>query len=90
MTWNGVRSTVTPLTTAYERGATLTMEAMATLEPCLTRHPTLGKWFVDIHPPSPRDSQIPREARSDRLASLEPCSQRTVPAGYNHQHPREL
>jgi hypothetical protein len=56
MTWKGVRPTVTPVTTAYERGVTLTKEAMAAVEARLTRHPTLGKWFVDIHPPSLRDS----------------------------------
>jgi len=26
---------------------------MADLEPRLTRHPTLSKWFVTIHPPPP-------------------------------------
>jgi len=26
------------------------------VEAQLTRHPTLGKWFVDIHPPPARDS----------------------------------
>ncbi len=56
MTWKGVRPTVTPVTTAYARGVTLTKEAMAAVEARLTRHPTLGKWFLDIHPPSPRDS----------------------------------
>jgi len=35
---------------------TLTKEAMAVVEARLTRHPTLGKWFVDIHPPSDRES----------------------------------
>jgi len=30
---------------------------MADVEACLTRHPTLGKWFVDIRPPrTGRDS----------------------------------
>jgi hypothetical protein len=56
MTWKGGRPTVTPVTTAYERGVTLTKEAMAAVEARLTRHPTLGKWFVDIHPPPLRDS----------------------------------
>jgi len=26
------------------------------VEARLTRHPTLGKWFVDIHPPPERES----------------------------------
>ena len=56
MTWKGVRPTVTLVTTAYERGVTLTKEAMAAVEARLTRHPTLGKWFVDINPPPERDS----------------------------------
>ena len=56
MTWKGARPTVTPVTTTYERGVTLTKEAMAAVEARLTRHPTLGKWFVDIHPPPARDS----------------------------------
>ena len=25
---------------------------MAEVEAHLTRHPTLGKWFLDIHPPT--------------------------------------
>jgi len=57
MTWKGTHPTVTLVTTAYERGVTLTKDAMAEVEARLTRHPTLGKWFVDIHPPSAaRDS----------------------------------
>ena len=56
MTWKGARPTVTPVTTAYERGVTLTKEAMAGVEARLTRHPTLGKWFVDIHPPPKREN----------------------------------
>jgi len=56
MTWKGARPTVTSVTTAYERGVTLTKEAMALVEARLTRHPTLGKWFVDIHPPPERES----------------------------------
>ena len=51
MTWKGTRPTVALVTTTYERGVTLTKEAMAAVEAQLTRHPTLGKWFVDIHPP---------------------------------------
>jgi len=57
MTWKGKHPTVALVTTAYERGVTLTKEAMADLETRLTRHPTLSKWFVTIHPPPPqRDS----------------------------------
>jgi len=57
MTWKGTHPTVELVTTTYERGVTLTNEAMAVVEAQLTRHPTLGKWFVDIHPPTAtRDS----------------------------------
>ena len=57
MTWKGARPTVMLVTTAYERGVTLTKEAMALVEARLIRHPTLGKWSVDIHPPlAERDS----------------------------------
>lgn len=56
MTWKGARPTVTLVTTAYERGVTLTKAAMAAVEARLTRHPTLGRWFVDIHPPPERES----------------------------------
>jgi hypothetical protein len=55
MTWKGVRPSVALVTTTYERGVTLTKEAMAAVEAQLIRHPTLGKWFVDIPPPE-RDS----------------------------------
>ena len=54
MTWKGRRPQVAAVTTTYERGVTLTKSAMAEVETHLTRHATLGKWFVDIHPP--RDS----------------------------------
>jgi len=50
MTWKGVRPSVALVTTTYERGVTLAKEAMAALDPRLIRHPTLGKWFVDILP----------------------------------------
>ena len=57
MTWKGAHPAVAVVTTAYERGVTLTKEAMADVEACLTRHPALGKWFLDIHPPAAaRDS----------------------------------
>jgi len=51
MTWKGTRPTVALVTTAYARGVTLTKDAMAAVEARLARHPTLGKWFVDIPPP---------------------------------------
>jgi transposase len=51
MTWKGVRPTVTLVTTVYARGVTLTKAAMAVVETHLTRHPTLGKWCLDILPP---------------------------------------
>jgi len=53
MTWKGQHPTVALVTTAYERGVTLTKDAMAEVESRLTRHLTLGKWFVTIHPPPP-------------------------------------
>lgn len=57
MTWKGGRPSVALVTTTYERGVTLTKEAMAAVEARLIRHPTLGKWFVDILPaPAHRDS----------------------------------
>jgi Rhodopirellula transposase DDE domain len=57
MTWKGRHPTVDLVTTTYERGVTLTRAAMAAVEARLTRHPTLGKWFLDIHPAAPaRDS----------------------------------
>lgn len=50
MTWKGVRPTVTLVTTAYERGVTLTKVAMTEVETHLARLPHLAKWFVDIAP----------------------------------------
>jgi len=50
MTWKGHHPVVALVTTPYERGVTLTKEAMTDVEAHLTRHPTLGKWFVDIGP----------------------------------------
>ena len=55
---------MTLVTTGYERGVTLTKAAMAVVEARLTRHPTLGKWFVDIHPPPDAGELIPRKALS--------------------------
>lgn len=57
MTWRGMHPAVALVTTTYERGVTLTKEAMAEVEARLTRHPTLGKWCLDIAPaPAARDS----------------------------------
>ncbi len=50
MTWKGQHPAVTLVTTTYERGVTLTKEAMAAVEAHLTRLPQLEKWFVDINP----------------------------------------
>jgi len=48
MTWKGRHPAVALVTVAYERGVTLTPEAMAAVEAELTRLPGLEKWFVDI------------------------------------------
>jgi len=56
MTWKGTHPTVALVTTSYERGVSLTKEAMAAVETHLIRHPTLGKWFLDLHPPPAGDS----------------------------------
>jgi hypothetical protein len=54
MTWQGARPSVALVTTAYERGVTLTKQAMAAVDAHLVRHPTLGKWGVDLLPtPAP-------------------------------------
>jgi transposase len=53
MTWRGRPPQVALVTTAYERGVTLTREAMALVESHLTRLPQLEKWFVDIAPTPP-------------------------------------
>ncbi len=54
MTWKGQRPAVALVTTVYQRGVTLTQEAMAAVEAHLTRLPHLEKWFVDISPlPAP-------------------------------------
>lgn len=50
MTWKGAHPVVTLVTTAYERGVTLTKAAMAAVEAHLTRLPHLEKWFLDISP----------------------------------------
>lgn len=48
MTWKGKHPVVTLVTTTYQRGVTLTKEAMAAVETHLERLPSLEKWFVDI------------------------------------------
>ncbi len=53
MTWKGQRPVVELVTRSYARGVKLTKEAMQAVEARLVRHPTLGKWFLDIVPPPP-------------------------------------
>jgi len=55
MTWHGHHPVVTVVTTVYETGVRLTKAAMAEIEAQIVRHPTLGKWFIDILPPAYRD-----------------------------------
>lgn len=63
MTWRGAHPAAALVTTTDERGATLTKGAMAAVEAHLTRHPTLGKWSLDIAPaPSRTGQQISRQA----------------------------
>jgi Rhodopirellula transposase DDE domain len=50
MTWKGRRPVVALVTTSYASGVKLSKEAMKAVEGQLTRHPTLGKWFLDIAP----------------------------------------
>ena len=50
MTWKGRRPVVELVTTSYAIGVKLSKEAMKGVEAQLTRHPTLGKWFLDIAP----------------------------------------
>jgi hypothetical protein len=52
MLWKGHHPVVKLVTTLYETGVTLTKEAMKELETQLKRLPLLGKWFVDIAPPT--------------------------------------
>jgi hypothetical protein len=51
MRWKGQRPVVELVTTSYACGVKLTKEGMQAVEAQLTRHPTLGKWFLDIVPP---------------------------------------
>jgi hypothetical protein len=50
MTWKGRRPVVALVTTSYASGVKLSKEAMKAVEGQLTRHKTLGKWFLDIAP----------------------------------------
>jgi transposase len=52
MTWNGIHPIVEVVSTTYHSGIKLTQEAMTALESHLQRAPALGKWFVDIVPPT--------------------------------------
>ena len=52
MTWKGQRPIVTPVTTVYQRGVTLTKAAMAAVEAQVARVPGLERWFVDIDGPA--------------------------------------
>jgi hypothetical protein len=56
MTWKGAHPVVAVVTTAYQKGVTLTKEAMAAVEAQLTRLPHLPKWFIDIPAPSVRET----------------------------------
>lgn len=51
MTWKGRQPVVELVTASYATGVKLSKAAMQQVEAHLTRHPTLGKWFVDIVPP---------------------------------------
>lgn len=50
MTWKGKGPVVELVTTSYASGVKLSKEAMKGVEAQLTRHATLGKWFLDIAP----------------------------------------
>jgi transposase len=52
MTWNGKHPIVELVTTTYQTGVSLTQEAMEMVEAQIERLPALGKWFVDIVPPT--------------------------------------
>jgi len=52
-TWKGLSPVVTLVERAYQKGVTLTKEAMANVETRLARDATLGRWFVDIAPNAP-------------------------------------
>jgi len=52
MPWHGKHPIVALVTTTYQTGVKWTQEAMEVVEAQLERLPVLGKWFVDIMPPS--------------------------------------
>ena len=52
MTWQGQRPVVELVTTVYQRGVTLTKEAMVAVEAQVARVPGLERWFVDIDGPA--------------------------------------
>jgi hypothetical protein len=52
MTWKGKHPIVELVTTTYHTGVKLTEAAMEAVEAQIKRLPALGKWFVDIVPPT--------------------------------------
>ncbi len=50
MAWQGRHPRVERITTPYQRGVTLTKDAMADVENHLTRLPQLEQWFIDSSP----------------------------------------
>lgn len=48
MTWKGMHPIVQFVNRVYEKGKSLTDAAMRQVEARLDRHPTLGRWFVNI------------------------------------------
>jgi hypothetical protein len=53
MTWKGLHPVVELSRTAYEKGVTLTKEAMRVVEARLVRNPQLPKWDILISPACP-------------------------------------
>jgi hypothetical protein len=52
MTYNGVHPRVQRCTRSYAKGVKRSVAEQRRLEPYLERLPTLGRWFIDILPPS--------------------------------------
>jgi hypothetical protein len=50
MTWKGENPVVKLTKKVYEKGISLSKAAMRKVEQCLTRHPSLPKWDILIHP----------------------------------------
>ena len=48
MTWKGMHPVVQFVERVYTKGVTLAAAAMRDVEARLERHPTLGRWFVNI------------------------------------------